>query len=187
MTQLRALTLGLTVFLLAALPAGAADNEYTREGSYLGIGGVYALENASENWAGTDDAGGLDFTIGYRMVPQMSWELGGSWLHDFTFQTGEEIDVGTVTIAVKIHLVELFDRALLGGRLQPYAIANGGMMVGTIGGNGKIGGTFGGGLGTEYYVTPNWVINANVQYYANKGPFDDLQYAGFMLGAMYRF
>ncbi len=187
MTQLRALTLVLTIILLAALPAGAADNEYTREGSYLGIGGIFALENASKNWAGSDNTGGLDFTIGYRMVPQMSWELGGSWLDEFTFRTGEEVAVGTGKIAVKLYLVELFDRALLGGRLQPYAIANAGMMVGSIGGNGKIGGAFGGGLGTEYYVTPNWAINANVQYYANKGSFENLQYVGFMLGAMYRF
>ncbi len=187
MTQLRALTLGLTIILLAALPAGAADNEYTREGSYLGIGGIFALENASKNWAGSDNTGGLDFTIGYRMVPQMSWELGGSWLDEFTFKTGQKVSVGTVTIAVKLYLVELFDRALLGGRLQPYVIGNGGMMIGSIGGQSKIGGAFGGGLGTEYYVTPNWAINANVQYYGNQGAFDDLDYVGFMLGAMYRF
>ena len=187
MTQLRALTLALTIILLAALPAGAADNEYTREGSYLGIGGIIALENASNNWASSGHTGGLDFTIGYRMVPQMSWELGGSWLNEFTFTTGQKVSVGTVTIAVKIYLVELFDRALLGGKLQPYAIGNAGMMVGSIGGNGKIGGAFGGGLGTEYYVTPNWAVNANVQYHANEGSYDDLNYVGIMLGAIYRF
>jgi opacity protein-like surface antigen len=185
--QLRALTLGLTVFLLGALPARAADNEYTREGSYLGFGGIIAPENTSGNWKGSDTTGGLDFTIGYRMVPQMSWELGGSWLNEFTFKNVEEVGVGTVTIAVKLYLVELFDRALLGGRLQPYVIGNGGMMIGTIGGNGRIGGAFGGGLGTEYYVTPNWALNANIQYNANKGAYEDLQYVGIMLGAMYRF
>jgi len=31
------------------------------------------------------------------------------------------------------------------------------------------------------------VINANIQYYANKGAYENLQYTGFMLGAMYRF
>jgi hypothetical protein len=173
--------------VLGALPAGAADNEYTREGSYLGIGGVFALENASRNWAASGNAGGLDFTIGYRMVPQMSWELGGSWLHQFEFTTGEDVDVGTVTIAVKLYRVELFNRALLGGRLQPYLTGNGGMMVGSVAGKGRIGGSFGGGLGTEYYVTPNWALNANVQYYANMGAYDHLDYVGFMLGAMYRF
>jgi hypothetical protein len=185
--QLCALTLGLTIFLLGALPARAAENEYTREASYLGMGGVFALETASGNWSGAGNTGGLDFTIGYRMVPQMSWELGGRWLNEFTFATGEKIAVGTVTIAVKLYLVELFNRALLGGRLQPYAIGNGGMMIGSVGGNAKIGGAFGGGLGTEYYVTRNWVINANIQYNANTGTFDDLAYVGFMLGGMYRF
>jgi len=185
--QLRALILGLTIFLLGALPARAAENEYTREGSYLGMGGVFALENTSGAWSRSGNTGGLDFAIGYRMVPQMSWELGGSWLNDFTFTTGQEVGVGTVKIAVKLYLVELFNRALLGGRLQPYATANGGMMVGTIGGNGRLGGAFGGGLGAEYYVTPNWVLEANIQYYANKGAYENLQYTGFKLGAMYRF
>jgi opacity protein-like surface antigen len=186
-TQLRALTLGLTFILLAALPAVAEDNEYNREGSYLGIGGLYALENASGNWSGAGDTGGLGFTIGYRMVPQMSWEFGGSWLDQFTFKTGEDVAVGTMTVAARIYLVELFDRELMGGRLQPYAVGNGGVMIGRIGGDAQIGGAFGGGVGTDYYVTPNWVVNANVQYYANKGDFDNLQYVGFMLGAMYRF
>ena len=185
--QLRALILGLTIFLLGALPARAAENEYTREGSYLGIGGVFALENTSGNWSRSGNTGGLDFAIGYRMVPQMSWELGGSWLNKFTFRTGQEVGVGTVKIAVKLYLVELFNRALLGGRLQPYATGNGGMMIGIVGGNGKLGGAFGGGLGAEYYVTPNWVLEANIQYYANKGAYENLQYTGFKLGAMYRF
>ncbi|MDH3211203.1 MAG: porin family protein [Myxococcales bacterium] len=187
MKNISALALGSVILLLGALPARATDNEYTREGAYLGLGGFYALQNASGVWSPSGDTGGLGFMVGYRMVPQMSWELGGSWLDEFTLITGEDVAVGTVTVAVKLYLAELFDGALLGGRLQPYVIGNGGIIVGTPASKEQIGGAFGGGLGTEYYVTPNWALNANIQYNANRGAFDGIGYVGFTLGALYRF
>jgi opacity protein-like surface antigen len=186
-SRIRALVLASIVLGLGVQPAGADDEDYTREGSYLGLGGTFALEVASGTWSDSSDTGGLDFVIGYRMVPQMSWELGGSWLHQFTNDvTGDEA-VGTVTVAVKLYLAEILEMPLLGGRLQPYAIGSGGMMVGRIGSNGQIAGTYSGGLGVEYYVTPNWAIDSNVQYNAGTGSYNGLDFVGFTLGAIYRF
>jgi opacity protein-like surface antigen len=188
-SRIRALLLASIVLGLAAQPARADEEEYAREGSYLGLGGIFALEDAdpSDSWSGTDDTGGLAFVIGYRMVPQMSWELGGSWLHEFTNDvTGDEA-VGTITLAVKLYLAEILEMPLLGGRLQPYAIGRGGMMVGTVGSDGEIGGTYSGGLGVEYYVNPNWAIDTNVQYNGSQGAYDGLDFVGFTLGAIYRF
>ncbi len=171
----------LAVFVAAAMwvgtPAFAQSDEpdYAREGAYVGLGGFFALENASGT---ADDSGGVSALLGLRIVSGVSLELEGSWVGEIT-----DDDLGGLSSNIKLYLAELSDGAILGGRFQPYIMGS----AGFVWAGGSAGARIGGGAGAEFYLTENIALNSTIAYYAHGGEPSDTRYGSFLLGALYRF
>jgi hypothetical protein len=186
-SKIRNAALSFLLLLTLAAPGLAADNEYTREGGYLGMGGFFALENTKGKFAGSDNTGGLTFIAGYRMVPAVAFEVEGSWVQGFTeTPPGTNRAIGNLVANIKLYLWESFDRALMEGRLQPYLIGHFGISMANLTAGTAVNAQLGGGAGVEYYLNRNWVVNSYIQYNDAKRQLGGADYTSFMLGASYR-
>lgn len=188
MSAIRIVLLSILILLLMASASHAAENEYTREGGYLGLGGFFALETTSGRFSGSGDSGGLTLMAGYRMVPGLAFEVEGSYLHGFDDNNtgGERVAMGSIVANVKIYMAESFNRALMGGRLQPYLIGSFGINIADLSTGTAVSSLLGGGLGSEYYLTENWALNSYIQYKSGARQLSGADYVSFMFGANYR-
>ena len=98
-----------------------SDGGFDRTGAYLGLGGVYALENFDR---GFDDSAGINLRFGYRVLPHTAFELSYEWLEGFD-STGRspEVELDTHLISVNAKLLAL------SGRFAPYALLGGGLLI----------------------------------------------------------
>ena len=124
----------------------------------------------------------------YRMVPALAFEVEGSYLHGFDDNNngGKRAAMGSIVVNVKVYMAESFNRALMGGRLQPYVIGSVGINIADLSSGTAVTTALGGGLGSEYYLTENWALNGYIQYKDGARALSGADYVSFMFGANYR-
>ena len=202
---------------IAALAAGgnAAQAEppqpdYARSGWYLGLGGIFAIEDMSLDTtqlgmvppqpAATDpnfgNSGGVDFRAGYRVNSRVAVEL------DYQFQAGFDssnpavVLPGTGGIEIDTHLLSLNAKVFAAtGRWQPYGLLGASLLIF----NKEIvdrkpkpwnidygfAPRFAAGL--DYYICENWALTLEGTYIVPVGVLDGANYGTVGGGFQYRF
>jgi opacity protein-like surface antigen len=168
--------LGLVV-ALAVLPGAAAadDDDFSRSGAYVGIGGVYTLNSLIEDQVDdafpgfdidVDDSAGVSAVLGYRMLPFLSAELQYEYIDGFDISAA-----GTKLVTVRAHTVTGNLKAIAPiWRVQPYLLAGAGVVRWDFDDKTGLGLVSGGetafagrvGAGADLYLTRNIVLNAGV-------------------------
>jgi opacity protein-like surface antigen len=164
----------------------------SRQGVYVGIGGLYAMENFDRDAAFNDptldidaeDTGGPQLRLGYRVHPRFAGELLFQYYADFNVSTGDnQIDDDfsgwSLTLNAKAY-------ALL-GRIQPYGVLGIGALVfdDKQGSNDGFLARLGGGL--DFYLTESVVLDFEVAYALPTGSIDDFPFTTFAAGIQYRY
>ena len=171
---------------------------HAREGLYVGLGGLFALENFDRDAAiegadtnlkiGADNAGGFELRGGYRLHPNFAGELlfqyyGGFSVNkrsdDESNKEDDHFNGWSLTLNAKGY-------PLL-GRIQPYALGG----FGTLGFPEKRGPDFGFvarlGGGVDFYLSEALVLAVEAAYVLPAGSIDDYQFATFGVGIQYRY
>lgn len=201
------LAAGMALVLSAALAPGAAAQEppewddsyypFAREGAYLGLGTLFALENFDTEPAiddpdapsdiTADDGGGLYLRAGYRIHPRLAAELMFQYYWGFEVKdrngvfdvVDDKFDGWSLTGNAKLY-------PLL-GRIQPYGVVGLGALVfkEKRGDDAGFAARLGGGL--DFYVTDRFVIDAEAVYLFPAGSISEFQLATFQAGVQYRY
>jgi opacity protein-like surface antigen len=202
---------------IAALAAGggAAQAEppqpdYARSGWYLGVGGIYAIEDISLNTTqlgmvppqppATDpkfgNRGGVDFRAGYRVNPHVAVEFDYQWQAGFDSSNPAVKLPGTDGIEIDTHLLSLNAKVFAAtGRWQPYGLLGASLLIF----NKEIvdlkpkpwdidyGFAPRFGAGIDYYISENWALTLEGTYIVPVGVLDGANYGTVGVGFQYRF
>jgi hypothetical protein len=192
-------TLLLAIPLASSSPARGDDGDpgggvFDRTGPYLGLGGVYALENFDRGLDRSfDDSAGVNLRFGYRAFPNLAFELTYEWLEGFDSTDGiqppHEYDTHLITANAKL--------LGLNGRCQPYALVGGGVFIVNLEHVDEPGAPkpydvdagfaarFGGGV--DFYLGQHFVINLEGTYLVPTREVKEKKYGTLGLGFQYRF
>ncbi|MCA9473209.1 MAG: porin family protein [Nitrospira sp.] len=172
---------------LAMAQGNEEHSEFARNGFYIGGGGMYALEEFNDTGVlSFKDSEGFNFRLGYRFHPHFAIEAEGERVIGFDLkQATLDIETWTATLNAKVFA--------LTGRIQPFGLVGIGAMTATADSSllrsniteTGIAARFGG--GADFYLTPNWLINAEITYVAPGGDVDDLDYVALGGGIQFRF
>jgi len=169
------------VLFVAAVPALAQDDDdFSREGPYLGVYGIAAFENAGHTLP-VDDTGGVGVQIGFRVVPKLAIEVMGDYLR---LGGRNPWSLGT---NVRLYVLPFFDVTLFDDRMQPFLIGTAGIQTGDLGDGKRPGGHVRGGLGADFWVTSDLAVSAVVQYAGSGGAASKLQTLNTTLGVLWRY
>lgn len=187
--------------LVAAPFAAHAEGNYTRSGAYVGINGTYALENFD---LGSDVSAsgspGVSVYAGYRL--HANFALQG----DVDYYKAFDVDLS----GSKVGNVDAFSWMvnakgfILEGRVQPYGVVGiGGLYTNQIdgvycistpahshcdaGNVSRVSAIFRPGLGVDFYLTPEIVLNLQGAYTIPTGSQSDYQFGLLGAGVQYRF
>ena len=195
----------ITWMSLLLLGSGVASAEpppedFNRDGYYVGVQGVYALEDFDLTGARFDDEFGVNGHVGYRFLRNFAVEAEFEWIDGFdgTFGTAlaggsGKVDTYAILMNTKIYpLARAFEQDSVLARFQPFAQVGFGWQwgqrkgLGTTNKNtGDIVGRFGGGL--EVYLTENFALTTNAVYALSGGKVDDFRYLSIGWGVQWRF
>lgn len=174
MDRIRTLFSLATALVLLPGIGAAADDDFTRPGPYVGVGGVYTLNNLIEDQVedafpgvdvDVDDSAGVNAVVGYRMVSFLAAELQYEYVDGFDISA-----FGTKAITVRAHTFTGNLKVIAPiWRTQPYLLAGAGVVrwdfddklgVGISDGETAFAGRVG--TGIDIFLTPNIVVNAGV-------------------------
>jgi opacity protein-like surface antigen len=193
----RAATALLVGVLCIAGRTQAAEDEETRPGLYLGVGGLFGIPNFQLPSGGgidfvTDASWGLDSRFGYRLSRMFAAEGQFQYYGNFGLVTklnGQDVlqtDLSGVSFSAngKVYpFVGAFKPTI-----QPYGLGG----VGFLHMNssldesatefmGRVGG------GVDVYATPNLVLNFETSWVLPTGDLADFRIAPLAFGVQYRF
>lgn len=175
------------------------ESEFARRGPYAGLGliyapGVFKLRNAEDMAGGITledtDTFGLDARAGYRLNPRFAVEGDYQFLPGFEVERGgggtlAELTTHTLTVNGKLYaMVDTF---------QPYFVGGAGLLHvnadATLPGFSGDGTGFAGrvGVGADYYLRPDVVLNLEFTVILATGPVTDVRFLPLVFGAQYRF
>jgi opacity protein-like surface antigen len=193
------------MFLLL-LGSGVASAEppptedFNRDGYYVGVQGVYALEDFDMIGTRFDDEFGVNGHVGYRFLRNFALEAEFEWIDGFSGTTGTalagltgKVDTYAINLNTKLYpLARAFEQDSVLARFQPFAQVGVGWQWAQRKGfglpknnTGDIVGRFGGGL--EVYLTENFALTGNAVYALSGGKVDDFRYLSFGWGVQWRF
>ena len=165
------------------------NNDPSRSGPLLGVGGLYAIDDFSNLGMGTDGSGGFSLHVGYRFNKWISSELRMDRFSQFDAHSGG-VDVGEVNG----WYLGLDQKAyFLHGRFQPFALLGLGLLDmettnNTAANPSKtddgVGLRFGGGL--DIYATNKVLVTTDVSYLLGVGDVGDYGVTVIGLGILYR-
>ena len=194
------LLLGAALAVAGDAAAEQGPDTFDRSGWYLGVSGVYAIENFDRAFG---DSAGLGFRLGYRAWPRLAAELRYEWLEGFDSNGpipefmdppldlnhgGVELDTHQATLGAKLFA--------LTGRVQPYGLLGVGMLIVNtelkapkfekpfridVGFAARFG------AGVDLYATEHVVIGIEGSYLVPTGSVSGEQYGTVELGLLYRF
>jgi opacity protein-like surface antigen len=104
---------------VAPSTASAQELDYARTGSYVGLGGTYAIEDFDVE--GADNTLGLNLRVGYRFQPRLAGELEFEYYDDFG-DFGVKVDGWALTANAKVYGAT--------GQVQPFLLAGLGVVHG---------------------------------------------------------
>jgi opacity protein-like surface antigen len=207
--------LGMAVLIVGGVADRAAGVEppapdTARSGWYLGLGGIFAIEDISFNTTQLkmvppeppatdpkfDNSGGVDFRAGYRMSPHWALEFDYQWQAGFDSSNPAVKLPGTEGVEIDTHLLSL-NAKLFGatGRWQPYGLLGASLLVF----NKEIvdlkpkpwdidyGFAPRFGLGIDYCATEHWVLTLEGTYIVPVGVLDGANMGSVGAGFQYRF
>jgi opacity protein-like surface antigen len=166
------------------------EREYGRQGYYLGLTGVFAVENFScEDWFDLDGAacgdvdrfsGGLAGVAGIRANEMVAIEFEMEWIKGFDVE-GPTDEVYTMTWMLngKLHLMT--------GRIQPFLMYGLGAL--RAAGNGESATDFAmrGGGGVDFWIDENIAVGAETEYVFPISNAKGFDYISVGLALKYRF
>ena len=171
-----ALKRSLVCALLCLLPGMAvAEDEFTRPGWYLGVGGTYAFHWYPGNYdddvgatTKTENTGGVNAQAGYRFNTWAAAELEYEWLDGF-----ENLVAGSEVFTLTSHVVTVNGRFLYPGwgRFQPYAVVGVGASIYEVNERAGLGATLDNsgigfaariGAGLDVYINEFWLLNVGI-------------------------
>ena len=174
------LILSLTTTALAQDETG----DYSREGPYLGLDALLAIENSTDR-LDVGETGGLAGRIGYRLTPEFAMELEGEWAH----LAGR--NPWSLSTVLKFYPFEFLEanplEATLEGRLQPFVVSSVGIIVGELGRGQNLGGTFRAGVGTDFWLNDDLAVSWQIVYVGNGGDATDYDTINTRLGVTWRY
>ncbi len=202
---------------IAALAAGAGpahaefpEPDYARSGWYLGLGGIYAIEDISMDTTqlGTvppepaatdpkfDNSGGVDFRAGYRVCPRVAVEFDYQWQAGFDSSNPAVVVPGSDGIEIDTHLLSLNAKVFAAtGRWQPYGLLGASLLIF----NKEIvdltpkpwdidyGFAPRFGLGLDFYASEHWVLTLEGTYIVPVGVVDGANMGTVGASFQYRF
>jgi opacity protein-like surface antigen len=193
--------LALTVILLAC--SFAAGSALAQEGKkfYVGGSGLYVFKNLDTDhtkakFSGPvnidfDNSWGVQGRMGYVVNKYLSVEALVEYVAPFKAETGAnkaELDVFDLTLNAKATLP-------VHEKFIPYAVLGLGVMNayekiqfgGAESKTNNWGASFRGGLGADYYITPEVSLNIEGAYNRGMGDVDHVRYITVGFGAAYHF
>jgi opacity protein-like surface antigen len=198
----------LSVMLVSSVGARAAEAEeadYARTGLYAGVGFIYAPAVFDTGGAeaaltgptrrlgttiSTDNSFGLDARVGYRFHPRLAAEADYQFVPGFSLDrrgVGTLADVTTHTFTLNGKVFALTDT------IQPYFVGGVGFLHSNtdaaVAGFAGDGTGFAGraGVGADYYVRPDLVVNIEFSAVLPTAPVEDVRFLPLVFGAQYRF
>lgn len=171
--------------------------DYARPGAYLGLSGVFALENFRDDaidvlGSGTDfdESGGFSGRLGWRANRHLAAEIQHEWIEGFDLQqfAGDHSEIRTwsTTANLKVYLAT--------GLFQPYLVAGTGVTRGWVRNSPPGGVDFNevefvgrAGAGIDFYVTEALALNFEATYVAPTGDLNDFDRVALGWGVQYRF
>jgi len=171
-----------SLLVLAPFAASAQDKgDYSREGPYLGLDALLAIETSSDA-LDVSETGGLAGRLGFRMVPQLAVELEGEW----AYLDGR--NPWSLSIVSKLYPLAFMDGVhLLDDRLQPYFVSAAGIIVGDLGRGQVPGSSFRVGAGTDFWLSNDLALTGQFVYVANGGDATDYDSVNLRIGATWRY
>ncbi len=163
---------------------GNGENEYVREGGWISAAGVFAIQNAAQDFRDRENSGGAQVRAGLRFVAPFDIGIFGEWVN---FQGANPVSIGAL---VKLFPIELFGTSLFGGVVQPYLVGSAGVMFGDnpeSSSGTSAGANLRGGGGVDVYLTRNAVLFGEVQYSGAGGDMARLDSTNVALGFTWRF
>jgi opacity protein-like surface antigen len=192
--RLTVLGWAFAVCVLLVLGVGTAqaeeeeELEYGREGYYLGLTGIFAVENFScSDWldgSGCVDvghySGGLAGVAGYRANERVAIELEMEWIKGFDVKgTTDEIYTMTWMLNGKLYLMT--------GRIQPFLMYGLGALRGAQEGESATDLAMRGGGGVDFWLDENIALGAETEYVLPISNVKGLSYISVGLAMKYRF
>lgn len=170
------------LILSLATTALAQDEtgDYSREGPYLGLDLLLALENSTDR-LDVGKTGGLAGRIGYRLAPEFAMELEGEWA-----RLGGR-NPWSLSTVLKFYPFEFMEANPFEGSLQPFIVTSAGIIVGELGRGQNLGGSFRGGVGTDFWLDDDVAVSWQVVYVANGGDATDYDSINTRLGLTWRY
>ena len=178
-------------------PASATQSSergvFERETMYIIGGGAWGCEDFSDTYRRTDDAVGLNASVGGRMLEHFAVEAQFEWFHDFRLQPPGSVTRSADTYAMFANLKAY----PLKGRIQPYGLFGiGGLIVnslyfpdlqGTSSNEIQSGFAIRAGAGVEVYVSDHWFISLEGSYVRPIQTVSEFDHGSAKWGIGYRF
>ncbi len=203
---------GIAALVAGGSPAHAepAQPDYARSGWYVGVGGIFAIEDISMNTtqlgtvppepAATDpkfgNSGGVDFRAGYRVNPHVAVEFDYQWQAGFDSSNPLVVVPLSDGIEIDTHLLSLNAKVFAAtGRWQPYGLLGASLLIF----NKEIvdlkpkpwdidyGFAPRFGLGLDFYASEHWVLTLEGTYIVPVGVLDGANMGTVGAGFQYRF
>lgn len=207
----------LPLLLLCWATPGNAQDDYARNGFYVGLAGTYAIDTFEDDVEDdinaelvalgyvvdldVEESFGINGRIGYRFHRNFSAEFEVEWLDGFESDVDEvAVPLGKI-LTIDVETVTFTGNAkgyLLTGRYQPFLLVGLGVMTAET----KVKDTVGLGFsesdrftdfamrfggGLDLYATENVVISVGADYVLPVGDVEDLDYVSIGWGFQYRF
>jgi hypothetical protein len=168
---------GIVAILVLGVAPGTLraeeDDDYARERSFVGVSGIFALEDTSGDFD-RSNSGGVDVHLGHRLARWLAFELQGGW------QRFSGADPFTITVGGRIYYPDL-------GVVQPYVSGGGGVLSLHHDGGSETQGVLRAGVGADVHVTDRVALSPRVEYVSGTGRLNDFNYVAFGLGVMVHF
>ncbi len=168
-----------------------AGEEFDKTGWYLGVAGVYAIQDIKNQNKEDPDTGfgpfdyndelGANFRAGYRVLPRLGFEVQLEWVPWEDDKTeGNDIDTYASTFNVRAYFMT--------GRVQPYLLLGaGGMAAEYDKSSDEWDFILRSGGGIDVMITDSIAAMMEVTYLAGFEDVQDLDYTSLTWGLMYRF
>ncbi|MEZ4216229.1 MAG: hypothetical protein R3E88_07105 [Myxococcota bacterium] len=178
----------LALLALAALPGAALadddedeeEQDFSREGPYLGLSGMFAVDLSTDN-LDVSETGGVEARVGFRLAPALALELTGDWL-----SLGGR-NPWSIGIATRLYVAPLLDTQWMDDRLQPFAFGTWGVLSGDLGKGKEPSGHLKLGLGTDYWLTNDVALQLAAGYTLNAGDAARWRSLELSLGVNWRY